>query len=216
MGPILVEAGVGTIGKPRFTSLPGALFHKTRGYRSPPRGGGGRTRGDWTRCGDGEDDPCEPVGPDRIWRHYSGLSISVDRKQIYNYVCVSEFSPMGVVAHEYGHDLGLPDLYDTDYSSDGVGRWCLMGAGSWNPNPSHMMRWCKMMLGWLTPSLASGNSVISATLQNVELFAEVYKVPVTATEYFLVENRYAQGAVFDQHGGANLPAWGKSPRGHRR
>ncbi len=145
---------------------------------------------------------------DRIWSHYSGVSISVDGKQIYDYICVSEFSPMGVVAHEYGHDLGLPDLYDTDYSSDGVGRWCLMGAGSWNPNPSHLMAWCKMELGWLTPSLAPGNSVTSATLRSVELYAEAYKVLVAEKEFFLVENRYAQGAVFDQRGGSNLPEWG--------
>jgi immune inhibitor A len=38
---------------------------------------------------------------------------------------------MGVYAHEYGHALGLPDLYDTDNSSEGVGKWSLMGAGSW-------------------------------------------------------------------------------------
>lgn len=39
---------------------------------------------------------------------------------------------LGIMVHEMGHDLGLPDLYDTDLSSEGVGDWSVMGGGSWN------------------------------------------------------------------------------------
>ena len=38
---------------------------------------------------------------------------------------------IGVFCHEYGHQLGMPDLYDTDYSGNGLGLFCLMAAGSW-------------------------------------------------------------------------------------
>jgi len=67
---------------------------------------------------------------------------------------------IGVFAHEFGHLLGLPDLYDTDYSSYGLGIFCLMASGGWarkNENepygssPTHLSLWCKYLLGWITP-----------------------------------------------------------------
>ncbi len=38
---------------------------------------------------------------------------------------------IGIMVHEFGHDLELPDLYDPDYTSNGVGIWSVMSAGSW-------------------------------------------------------------------------------------
>ena len=45
--------------------------------------------------------------------------------------------------HELGHAaFGLPDLYDRDYSSEGLGRWSLMAGGSWNgPSPGGRTRY---------------------------------------------------------------------------
>ena len=57
---------------------------------------------------------------------------------------------VGVFSHEFGHFIGLPDLYDTDYSSGGMGLWCLMASGSYaggSDYPAHMNVWCKMKLG---------------------------------------------------------------------
>lgn len=51
--------------------------------------------------------------------------------------------------------LGLPDLYNTIYHSEGVGVWCVMGGGSWNNGgltPSQFCLWSKMNLGWLKPT----------------------------------------------------------------
>lgn len=66
---------------------------------------------------------------------------------------------IGVFSHEFGHALGLPDLYDTDYSSNGVGSWCLMASGSWSSpsSPVHFSAWCKEMLGWTIPITADHN-----------------------------------------------------------
>ena len=61
-------------------------------------------------------------------------------------------------AHEYGHDLGLPDFYDTDGGENGTAFWTLMSVGSWMnhgrrrasaPRPDYMGPWEKLQLGWL-------------------------------------------------------------------
>lgn len=72
---------------------------------------------------------------------------------------------IGVVIHELGHDMGtatvpvgLIDFYDTDSSSNGIGRWDSMAIGEWNvitqagDTPAHFSAWCKWYLGWITPT----------------------------------------------------------------
>lgn len=71
--------------------------------------------------------------------HYSGLSIVTnDGAIVTSGSIVAETDPLGVFAHEYAHDFGLPDLYHYDQSGDDdfVGKWCLMAAGDWNGNPA--------------------------------------------------------------------------------
>lgn len=68
---------------------------------------------------------------------------------------------IGVFAHEYGHVLGLPDLYDIDYSSSGIGDWGLMSGGVWGAvsrpgdSPVHLCAWSKYALGWIDPVTVS-------------------------------------------------------------
>ncbi|WP_254434225.1 immune inhibitor A domain-containing protein [Halobacillus sp. Marseille-Q1614] len=51
----------------------------------------------------------------------------------YDYTVQPADGAAGVFAHEYGHDLGLPDEYDTAYSGQGeaVAYWSIMASGSW-------------------------------------------------------------------------------------
>jgi M6 family metalloprotease-like protein len=108
----------------------------------------------------------------------------------------SEPGHIGVICHETGHFFGMPDLYDTDGSAEGIGNWCLMAAGSWGfdgsqQNPTHMSAWCKSHLGWLTPNpIAPGNGLL---LQNIEDHAEVALVDsgFPNGEYLLLENKKA-------------------------
>jgi M6 family metalloprotease-like protein len=98
---------------------------------------------------------------------------------------------IGVVSHEFGHVLGLPDLYDTDDASEGAGNWCIMSGGGWlnkESNPSRMNAWCKTELDWMTPTLISTNGAY--TLYNSTDSNMAYRLNTPKTnEYFLLENR---------------------------
>jgi M6 family metalloprotease-like protein len=65
---------------------------------------------------------------------------------VLNYTVSDEGSGLGVLTHEYGHDIGLPDNYGQDGSGPNPGLWDLMSSGSWNGElasmrPSHMTIW---------------------------------------------------------------------------
>ncbi|MFO1009128.1 MAG: M6 family metalloprotease domain-containing protein [Planctomycetota bacterium] len=104
---------------------------------------------------------------------------------------------IGVVCHELGHYFGLPDLYDTDGTSQGIGNWCLMAAGSWGFDgtqqyPSHMSAYCKTKLGWVVPQLLMPGAF---TAPQVETNASVYRLDsgYPPGEYLLLENRQKTG-----------------------
>jgi len=86
---------------------------------------------------------------------------------------------IGVFCHEFGHAFGLPDLYDTNGGSSGIGHWGLMGSGSWNTTtqPSHMCAWSKGELGW-TSLVEIGTPLSSYSIANVEYNRAVYRANV--------------------------------------
>ncbi|MEW5800193.1 MAG: M6 family metalloprotease domain-containing protein [Bacteroidota bacterium] len=113
--------------------------------------------------------------------------------------------PIGVFTHEFGHIFGLPDLYDTDNSSAGLGNWCLMAGGSYGGDgsheavPAHMSAWCKEKLGWVTPTLVT-SYMPKQQIKAVEKYPEIYRINVRnlgGGQYFLIENRQRIG--YDQY-----------------
>ncbi len=124
---------------------------------------------------------------------------------------------VGVFVHEFGHQIGLPDLYDIDYSSNGMGVFCLMAAGSWaraapsdppGSSPVHPCAWAKYQLGWSTPvaierrglkEIKNAPLPAAATDSTSYRMLEDPKGPdwkesgQGSGEYFLVENRYRAG-----------------------
>ena len=105
---------------------------------------------------------------------------------------------IGVFCHEFGHSLGLPDLYDTDYSSNGVGIWSVMASGSYSRNsasPTHMDAWCKTQLGWVNPVNITANE-IGHEFPQVETSGHVARLwsnGEIGSQYFLIENRQRSG-----------------------
>jgi immune inhibitor A len=96
-----------------------------------------------------------------LWAHSSAVAGGADipgtELKLSNYIVQPEDSGVGVFAHEYGHDLGLPDLYDTSgVGSSDVDFWDLMSSGShsgpiFQSMPTHMGLWDKWVLGWADP-----------------------------------------------------------------
>ena len=121
--------------------------------------------------------------------------------------------PLGVYTHEFGHWLGLPDLYPTSPTQtwDGIGTWGLMGGGIYAKGadgitgsaPAHLEAWSKVYLRWVTPqTFATATDPGIQTLPAVEVNDTVFKLPaspVTSSQYYLLENRRKTGvnAGFD-------------------
>ncbi|MGR0318481.1 immune inhibitor A domain-containing protein [Agromyces sp. ZXT2-3] len=100
-----------------------------------------------------------------IWAHSSAVAGGADIPgtdlKLSNYIVQPEDSGVGVFAHEYGHDLGLPDLYDVSGAgSSDVDFWDLMSSGShsgpiFQSMPTHMGLWDKWVLGWADPEVVN-------------------------------------------------------------
>lgn len=91
------------------------------------------------------------LSANHIWSHASSIGLMggtppmLDGVVLDRYVTVPEYwnpasagpnatdMTIGVICHEIAHGLwGLPDLYDLDNSSQGIGQWGLMAGGDWN------------------------------------------------------------------------------------
>ncbi len=124
----------------------------------------------------------------------------------------SHIATIGIMAHELGHDISWPDLYDTSYVTEGVGEWSIMGSGSWNfisgnpgNSPALPDAWLRWYQGWQAPVQIKGlNSAV--TLDPIETAGSTYLLGVNpgdvdwnftvksgVGEYFLVENRQLIG-----------------------
>jgi immune inhibitor A len=147
-------------------------------------------------AGEGEEAGGGAQGGDAIWSHrwyaFQGLNDGPDGNPrggvplgdtgywIGDYTTEPENGGLGVFAHEYGHDLGLPDLYDTAGGDNSTGFWSLMSSGSWlnkgkddiGTSPGYMGAWEKLQLGWLDYEVVSPNRASTTVLGPAELSTE--------------------------------------------
>jgi immune inhibitor A len=105
----------------------------------------------------------------------------------------------GVYVHELGHVFGLPDFYDYDYDSRGLGSWTVMAGGSWNGNrgnsPAHLDAFSRVFLGFTTAINVTAN-LTAAPFPAVEDTGVVYRLWTNGqggAQYFLAENRQQTG-----------------------
>ena len=124
-------------------------------------------------------------------------------------------STLGIQVHELGHHtFGLPDLYDGDQSSPGIGNFGLMGGGSWGmtttdtfPGQTPVMpsAWSRYKRGWADCPIANGAVSITASAATAATSANsCYRMPSSkANEYFMIENRQA----VDYDAGFTRPDW---------
>ncbi len=149
-------------------------------------------------AGEGEDAGGGAQGEDAIWSHrwyvnatdygvtgpagakFGGAQIGDTGYWIGDYTVQAENGGLGVFTHEYGHDLGLPDLYDTSGGGENsTAFWSLMSSGSWlnqggdaiGTTPGYMGPWEKLQLGWLDYAVVSPGESGSYTLSPAALQA---------------------------------------------
>ncbi len=122
--------------------------------------------------------------------------------------------PIGTAAHELGHILALPDLYDTGGQTEGIGQWGLMSSGNYTKpeSPSRYEAWSLEQMGWVTIRPLTTNGTYS--LGPAPTADTAFLVDVQGTnlrnEYFLIENRQAvlsDSALIRIHDGGGLLVW---------
>lgn len=185
-------------------------------------------------AGGGAHDGCKAsTPPDNLWPHSWDLESDYatdDGVSVRHYIIQSEITygladgicdemqTVGLFAHEFGHALGLPDYYDTDDSSEGVGYWSAMASQFLDTvnsadTPPHYDPFSKWWLGWLTPTdytgfTGDGPIPQVETTGFVARFLDNPDGPQIggSGEYFLVENRQRVG--FDSAlPGCGLAIW---------
>jgi len=130
------------------------------------------------------------------------VSVNAEMARVDNYMV----GMIGTVIHEFSHILGLFDLYDVNGYSNGVGAWDLMGTGGWVGNynagapegsiPANLGALPRYIMDWVVPHVVTNPETL-LTLRASEIDTTQYgvasqtmiKVPISATEYFLIENR---------------------------
>ena len=118
----------------------------------------------------------------------------------------TQIMAIGTAAHEFGHALGLPDLYDVSGATEGIGEWGLMGSGNFTSSrsPSRMEAWSLNELGWVVLRILDTTGTYhfgAAPVSDTAFYVNVQGTN-TRNEFFLLENRQraqADTAVLRSH-----------------
>ena len=117
---------------------------------------------------------------------------------------LAKFTEIGVYCHEFGHDLGWPDLYDTTTLGGGTnlgpGNWCLMATGAYGGDnrtperPTHPCGWALWDAGWITlDNLATDGDRAFPPISTARHAYRLWYQGEASDEWFLLENRQKTG-----------------------
>jgi M6 family metalloprotease-like protein len=140
-----------------------------------------------------------------IWSYgfWDGLSAFTIEGKIFNQgAVVSEFDGLGGFCHEFGHIIGLPDLYNYNKNSSNgfIGNWDLMGYGLYNgvppgSHPAQISSWGKIFLGWINGTQITNyklGTTENLTIEPLETNSEGIKainISIAPNLYYLIEAR---------------------------
>ena len=167
------------------------------------------------------DDAAAGGGQIRVRSRYSGFGGTTQRGHVFTVTA-------GTMCHEFGHVLGLPDLFDQSTigadsgefdpveDSAGIGKWGLMGLGTlgWGveDGPNAFSAWSLAQLGWV--GLANADlvhvteSMEDVAIEQIDRGGKVYQIPVSLDEYYLIENRQSDGSYYNRNiPGSGLLLW---------
>jgi M6 family metalloprotease-like protein len=160
----------------------------------------------------GEDQSSYPNETELLWRQNFGFlghtvkrMVTTDRGNygFWGLAYDSEFEEWGLMAHEFGHSLGLPDLY-VENRSLGIDNLSLMARGDRNgtpegTSPAGLDAFSIYLLGWLNPTVIVLNSTKDIVEMNSSASGSptVLKISLSDSEYYLIEIREKLG--IDDH-----------------
>lgn len=141
----------------------------------------------------------ETIWPHAAYLSGSGIDLVVDGVKADRYNCVNEWldannRPMGIgtIVHEFSHILGLPDLYDTNYSSNIIyspGEWSVMDSGPYNNDgltPPLHSAFEAYTLGWIEPYLIESDCKVTMNPHGGTFYIKTDK----ENEFFIFEARH--------------------------
>ena len=157
------------------------------------------------------------IWPHSYWISIAGYNLTIDGVKIDKYACGNEknyvskqHDGIGTFVHEFGHVLGLPDLYATNNTTHRtLGDWDVMDYGPYNNDgntPPTYSAYERFFFGWLTPTLIKDTALL--TLHDLYSTNEAFLISTTdehnligtdpnPTTFYLLENR--QSNIWDKY-----------------
>lgn len=152
----------------------------------------------------GEDQSSRPEDKELLWRWNFGylgrtskrtIMVNSEALSFWGLSYDSEFEEWGLIAHEFAHSLGLPDLY-VDNKSLSFDKFSLMARGDRNgipegTSPALLDGFSMQLLGWLDPVMVTLNSTKSVVQMKPLGFTSptLLKIPLSEFEYYMIELR---------------------------